>query len=259
MSNEKEKVNQIPKKQLNSSSNRKSYFFGYIRVSSIHELERYSLESQRKKLILFGVPEENIYCDVKSATTLDERLDLQRLLKTFNPEEETKEDKKADPQRLKEKNLENKTTLVVVYLDQVFQSLKNFFSLIKRLENYGVGFISLDMPSSSDPFINEIIFTTLLWLAEFQLKDAKEKQKIGIQKAKENGKYLDRKNRKLTPNLLDKIKTRLETGRSPIEIYKTLNISKSSYYKALRLIAPPPKSTEETEKKKTETKRQTLK
>ena len=67
-----------------------------------------------------------------------------------------------DLQRLKEKNLENKTTLVLVYLYQVFQIVKNLFSLIKRVENYGVGFISFDMLSNSDPFVNRIIFTSLL-------------------------------------------------------------------------------------------------
>ena len=67
-----------------------------------------------------------------------------------------------DLQRLKEKNLENKTTLVLVYLYQVFQIVKNLFSLIKRVENYGVGFILFDMLSNSDPFVNKIIFTTLL-------------------------------------------------------------------------------------------------
>lgn len=79
--------------------------------------KRYSLESQQRKLTLFEVPEERIYYDVKCARTLDERSDLQRLLKTFNREEKTREDKKVDLQQLKEKNL------------------------IKRVENYGVGFI----------------------------------------------------------------------------------------------------------------------
>ena len=53
------------------------------------------------------------------------------------------------------------------------------------------------------------------------------------------------KNKKLTPNLSNKIKTRLKTEHSAIEISKTFNISKYFYYKTLRLIAPPTKSTDE--------------
>ena len=68
------------------------------------------------------------------------------------------------------------------------------------------------------------------------VRSLKIRQAEGIRKAKQNDKYSNRSNTKLTPSVLNEIKTRKSLGRSPIEIYSTLKISKSSYYKAIKLI-----------------------
>lgn len=223
----------ILKKKLVTNVKRNPHFFGYTRVSSIQQADNYSLSSQQEKLIIFGVPSENIYSDVKSGQNVNSRNNLKDLLKNFNPENKTTEE---DLKQLKIKNMTNKTTLVVTYLDRISRNLNEGLFLIKELENLGVQFISLDMPLSNvDSSLNQLVLTLLLWLAEFQIKNTKERQKIGIQKAIEDGKYSNRENRKLTPELLKEIQARKRTGRSAKEIYKTLDISKSSYYKALKL------------------------
>ena len=42
--------------------------YGYARVSSREQAENSSLESQKAELIKLGVPEENIYLEIGSAT-----------------------------------------------------------------------------------------------------------------------------------------------------------------------------------------------
>ena len=46
--------------------------YGYARVSSKEQAENSSLEAQKAKLIKLGVPEENIYLEVGSATDVIE-------------------------------------------------------------------------------------------------------------------------------------------------------------------------------------------
>ena len=43
--------------------------YGYARVSSREQAENSSLESQKTELMKLGVPEENIYLEIGSATT----------------------------------------------------------------------------------------------------------------------------------------------------------------------------------------------
>ena len=42
--------------------------YGYARVSSKEQAENSSLESQKAELIKLGVPEDNIYLEIGSAT-----------------------------------------------------------------------------------------------------------------------------------------------------------------------------------------------
>ena len=42
--------------------------YGYARVSSKEQAENSSLESQKAELLKLGVPEENIYLEIGSAT-----------------------------------------------------------------------------------------------------------------------------------------------------------------------------------------------
>ena len=54
-------------------------------------------------------------------------------------------------------------------------------------------FLSLDLPYSNDMAVHKLIATNLAAIATFENERRKERQKQGIQTAKENGKYLGRK------------------------------------------------------------------
>ena len=57
---------------LNFEGISKNNRFGYGRVSSKEQAENSSLESQKAELIKLGIPEENIYLEVGSATDVIE-------------------------------------------------------------------------------------------------------------------------------------------------------------------------------------------
>ncbi|WP_394776598.1 recombinase family protein [Flavobacterium sp.] len=236
-------IKKLLKKQKNQESisrlEDKKFYFGYIRVSSVQQVGNGSLASQRQILRNFGVIKENIYCDVKSGTSIENRSELNKLLKIFNPENKRTVDELKE---LKIENQRKKATLVVAYLDRLSRSLYYGLNFIKELENLGIQFVALDIPFGTDQHLNQLVLTILMWLAEYQIRNTKERQKIGIKNAILNGKYLMRSRRKLTPDLLEKIEFRKKQGRSPAEIYKTLGISKSSYYTALKLLKKNEKS-----------------
>jgi DNA invertase Pin-like site-specific DNA recombinase len=229
----KKLLKKLEKTELLSKTEDKKFYYGYIRVSSVQQSDNGSLSSQREILSNFGITEQNIYSDVKSGKNVEDRIQLNNLLKIFNPENKQTADELDE---LKRKNQKRKTTIVVAYLDRISRNLNNGLILIKELENIGVNFIALDMPFGTDQHLNQLVLTLLLWLAEFQIRNTKERQKIGIKNAIANGKYLGRSNRKLTTQILEEIRIRKKNGRSPIEIYKTLGISKSSYYKAIKIL-----------------------
>lgn len=221
------------------------FFFGYTRVSSVQQSENYSLSSQREQLIRYGVPQQNIFTDIKSGTNMTDRESISVLLKKFNPENKSSE---TDIALLKKENIKRNTRLVVVYLDRISRNLESGLNLIKELNALGIQFVALDLPAAAgnDKLFNELIFTLMLWISEFMVRSLKIRQAEGIFKAQQNNKYSNRSNTKLTPLILNEIKIRKNLGRSPIEIYSTLKISKSTYYKALKLIKEENKKEEKT-------------
>jgi DNA invertase Pin-like site-specific DNA recombinase len=229
------KKRQTPTPEQTPTPQQNLFFFGYTRVSSTQQKEGYSLTSQRERLLRYGVPQHNIFTDIKSGRNITDRENINLLLKKFNPENKSSE---TDIAILRKENIRRNTRLVVVYLDRISRNLESGLNLIKQLNDLGIEFVALDLPAAAgtDRLFNGLIFTIMLWVSEFMVRSLKIRQAEGIRKAQQNNKYSNRSNTKLTPSVLNEIKTRKSLGRSPIEIYSTLKISKSSYYKALKLI-----------------------
>jgi DNA invertase Pin-like site-specific DNA recombinase len=75
-----------------------------------------------------------------------------------------------------------------------------------------------------------------MWLSEFEVRNKKERQAIGINQARALGKYSNRKKVKLTNEALEAIKKKILRNLTPLEIYTSVGISKSSYYVALKIL-----------------------
>ena len=169
--------------------------YGYARVSSREQAENSSLQSQKAELMKLGVLEENIYLEIGSATDVIENRPV--LFKLIN-------------QILKEGDL-----LAVTKLDRCSRNTLSFLQLKNQLAEKGVAFWVLDLPRDylENSSSSQLISTALAAIAEFETARRKERQRQGIEAAKEKNKYTGRK----TVITKDLIKT--------VEKYKNLGVS----------------------------------
>ena len=188
--------------------------YGYTRVSSKSQEDNSSLEAQKQQLIENGIEKENIFVEVGSAANeIKNRPILQELIN----------------QKLKENDL-----LMVTKIDRCSRNTLEFLKLQDILFKRNIQFISLDLPHSDDPSINRLIATTLSSIAEFENNRRKERQKQGIQAAKEAGKYQGRKTI-IDKTLIQKVKHLKEVKNlSVTDISKITGVSTPTIYKVLK-------------------------
>ncbi len=191
-------------------------FWGYCRVSTKEQGESFSLESQKQKLKRYGVLESRIAVEIASSGPEGSLCTLDRLIDT----------------------LSSGDTIVVTHFDRFGRNTISSLIRIKRLQDKNIRFISLDFPEltiSTSSATQDFIMKVLFIVAEYDYKQRRERQRIGIEAAKKiTGKYPGRKSI-LTKRLLDKIKSNysLHTVK---DIAKLCDISVPTVYKALRML-----------------------
>ena len=122
--------------------------YGYGRISSKEQAGNSSLESQKAELMKLGVPEENIYLEIGSATDVIENRPI--FFKLIN-------------QILKEGDL-----LAVTKLDRCSRNTLSFLQLKNQLAEKGVAFWVLNLPQRLfiKSFYQSTPYTTLATIAE---------------------------------------------------------------------------------------------
>ena len=206
---------------------------GYIRVSSSSQQCNSSLAEQRKILLKHGVLKENIIEDVGSGRSLHSRPNLKFFLDQYNHLDD------EELLKLQAFNIAEKKTFVVCFLDRISRDFDSGLSILRELEKKGFIFFPLDMPmiATGDPFIGKLVLTIMIWLAGYELQCRKKRQKTGIIEAKKLGKYSKpRKKTILTEENLALVKGKLDRNLTNKEIYKSMGISKSSFYMAKKII-----------------------
>lgn len=193
----------------------KNHRYGYGRVSSKEQAENSSLESQKAELIKLGVPEENVYLEVGSATDVIENRPI--FFKLIN-------------QILKEGDL-----LAVTKLDRCSRNTLTFLQLKNQLAEKGVAFWVLDLPRDylENSPSSQLISTALAAIAEFQTARRKERQQQGIEAAKEKNKYTGRKS-VINKDLIKTVEKYKYLGVSITEIARITGKSRSTIYKVLK-------------------------
>ena len=188
-------------------------FYGYTRVSSTEQSLNYSLESQSDTLKTWGVPADKIHREIASATNMDRPI-LKNLLETLQPGD----------------------TLVVTTLDRFSRSMVSTLLEISLLHKRRILFVALDVPGggSFDQPTAVLLTSVFSFLAEQELNSRKEKQRLGIAKAKADGKYLGRKS--LITDKLVKAAGHYYYGCNlrGEALARVLNCSKNTALKALR-------------------------
>lgn len=189
--------------------------YGYARVSSKEQAENSSLDAQKAELIQLGVPEENIYTEVGSATNVIQNRPI--FFKLIN-------------QILKEGDL-----LAVTKLDRCSRNTLSFLQLKNQLAEKGVAFWVLDLPRDylENSASSQLISTALAAIAEFETARRLERQRQGIEAAKQKNKYKGRKT-VVTQDLIQSVEKYKELGVSVTEIARITGKSRSTIYKVLK-------------------------
>ena len=138
-------------------------------------------------------------------------------------------------------NLDCCVELVVTELDRLGRSKKQLLEDISYFYNRGIILRVLNIPSSLMEITdsnkeeilktNKTIFEVYAAIAETELELQKERQKVAIQKAKEEGKYKGRKPIELTNTVISIIEKTFTNELSKGKAAKELNISRPTFNK----------------------------
>ncbi len=177
--------------------------------------ENSSLSSQKDQLIKLGVPKENIYLENRSTTDAIPNRPI--FFKLIN-------------QILKEGDL-----LAVTKLDRCSRNTLSFLQLKNQLAEKGVAFWVLDLPRDylENSPSSQLISTALAAIAEFETARRKERQRQGIEAAKEKKKYTGRKS-VINKDLIKTVEKYKDLGVSVTEIARITGKSRSTIYKVLK-------------------------
>jgi len=179
-----------------------SMLVGYARVSSAGQSLDIQLEA------LKGAGCEKVFSEKKSGTSAGGRDQLQEALDYV---------REGD-------------TLVVTRLDRLARSSNDLHNIIARLTGKGVKFRCLQQSGvDTDSGMGKLVLAILGAVAEFETDIRRERQREGIEKAKEAGVYKGRK-----PSVdAAKVRELREAGMNPSAIAKELGVGRTSVWRAL--------------------------
>uniref|UniRef100_UPI003003915C putative serine recombinase n=1 Tax=Cocconeiopsis kantsiensis TaxID=3082010 RepID=UPI003003915C len=188
--------------------------FGYTRVSSSSQNDRFSLESQKEELLKRGVLESNIREEIGSATySLSEQSVLRQLI---------------------DQELQEGDMLLVTKMDRCGRNILDFLKLQEKLWSKSVTFVALDLPYSNDIVLNKSIAHYLASVAHAEKVRTKERQRKGIEHAKRAGKYKGRKT-VITDGLIEQVRDLKENKHLTVtEIAKITHKARTTIYKILK-------------------------
>jgi DNA invertase Pin-like site-specific DNA recombinase len=191
-----------PKKEKKGKAKTMSEKFGYVRVSTINQIE--ALNVQKDALQKQGIT--RIIEDISSGANFD-RPGLKSLLSVIQSDD----------------------SIYVWKLDRLGRSLKELVSLMENLATKKINVISLTESIDTSTPAGKLITNLFLVLAEFERNLLKERVNAGIASARARGRNGGR------PDSLDEAKKKaviiLHKNGTPIkEILKVYDISKSTLY-----------------------------
>lgn len=181
--------------------------FGYARVSTAEQ----NVEQQANLLIeTYGVPPENMVTEQFTGTTMD-RPQFSRLVDKLRKGDE----------------------LFVYHVSRLGRNTREVLELVETFKARGIKLIihELGGMNITSPQ-GKLMLTMLAGLAEMEREYLKERQALGIARAKKEGKYKGRK--ALDEEIISTAQKLLEQGYSKRKAAKQLNIGESTLYKYLK-------------------------
>ncbi len=184
---------------------------GYGRVSTVDKQKK-SLENQKEKLEEFGC--EIIYIEEESGRK-DDRREFNKCIK-----------------KCKQLAKNNKVVLVVVKSDRLSRKFSTLINTINSLEEDNIAFKSLTESFDTSSIEGKLMFNVLSSFAEYEVAQTRERIKMGMAKAKADGKILGKqRNMEREKRVVDMYMNR---GNTVEFIAKSNNISVRTVYNIVR-------------------------
>jgi len=181
--------------------------YGYARVSTVEQ----NVNQQAQLLINnYGIDPEHIVQETWTGSTTN-RPALQKLVG---------------------KTLRSGDTLYVFHISRLGRKTSEVLQLVEELQAREVGLIvyELDSTDLTSP-TGKLLLTMLAALAEMELETLRERQRIGIERAKKEGKYAGRK--PIEPGVIDTAIQLRANGLGIESIAKQLNVGRSTLYREM--------------------------
>ena len=202
-----------PKKTASTTpkSDRLGIVYGYARVSTQDQSEKYGLEVQIAELEQQGIDRSNIFTDIESGAVRD-RPNLVKLLDM----------------------VQTGDTIVIPKLDRLARSMLHLLQIIEQLNEKGVKFKSInDSGIDTTTPSGKLFLGIMASIAEFERAIIKERTKKGIQAkiAKEGKSSWGKKG--VSSKKIETAKDLLLQGKTHAEVAEILSMPKSTVYKHL--------------------------
>ena len=122
-------------------------------------------------------------------------------------------------------------TVTVTKLDRLARSTKDLLSIAEEIKKKGADFEALNINLDTKSPTGQLMLTMLAAIAEFEKGIMLERQREGIDVAKEDGKYKGRK--PIEGTKLQQVQTLVEGGISVRKAVAEVGIGRRTYYKAI--------------------------
>ena len=133
------------------------------------------------------------------------------------------------------KYLRKGDVLVVTKVDRLARSMVNLLGIVTQLNAKGAALKVLGTDIDTSTATGKLLLSLLGSFAAFERDIMLERQRVGIAKARADGKYKGRK--PLAPEIVDKVRAMHADKRRPTDIARALNIGRTSVYRALGMVA----------------------
>lgn len=127
-------------------------------------------------------------------------------------------------------------TLVVTTMSRLCRRTIDLGAIQSRLEAIGAGLEILDLRLDTSTAIGRMTLSIIAAVSQMERELMLERQAVGIEKAKQEGKYQGRKATATTPDRARDLQKHLARGLSITEAAKLINISRASAYRLMGTI-----------------------